>query len=538
MSPTVRLCASLVVGHWPVCLAEHFGVSSVSRECPQQSPSLSVVHCLGDDRRMANPKFPIGTPQTLGGFQTPDGRQASGLCRIGTTIELELAEALLERSHVPIPGVAVFKGVANPIEADLVVHGNIASTPKKLTFLGTHKVARRVSVVNLVPGDAGGKSEPEYHRYRAAWCIAGVHLPSQDATFTAVRARFNQLELWHVTNGVEVNRNPERPEVNIKLSMLESVTAPFTQFDEDARLEVLNAQKLRRPTPWGAGFDTTNWLQLDGLSGWTLDQAVERFVRPVQSLLTILSGEQCEVLEFEVKVDDRWCAVYGGLVKPDAARPDPAPQMLLERQDLGLEAIAEWCHLCTDLAPAPHVIATAVGIGFGAVETQALVLATTAEGLDRALHPGSRRFTEQEVADSIGVLEASDIPSNVRGSLTGALRVYLYQDTYATRMKRLAEDVAEVAPTCVGKPQKWRDAMSQLRNGLAHSLGSGSAPSSADSATARAQSTSLQWALLIRLLILTGVSGEALSKALDQSSRYQQAQRLWAGRFGGAAPAN
>src|SRR5665647_3689936 len=86
--------------------------------------------------------------------------------------------------------------------------------------------------------------------------------------------------------------------------------------------------------------------------------------------------------------------------------------------------------------------------------------------MDRALYPDSRRFTEEEVGASVAGLKDSTVPANVRDVMVSALNLYFHEDSYPTRMKRLATEVSAAAPDCVGNTSKWKDSMRELRNGL------------------------------------------------------------------------
>ena len=101
-------------------------------------------------------------------------------------------------------------------------------------------------------------------------------------------------------------------------------------------------------------------------------------------------------------------------------------------------------------------------------------------------------------------------------------------------MKRTAEEVARVAPDCVGNPNKWKNAMRDLRNDLAHAnFGSDDLTDELIRAI-HARSRSLRWALQIRLLQHAGASEDHLQSALQQSRRFGRDVKLWKGMFGPA----
>ncbi|MBB1482785.1 hypothetical protein H5392_02775 [Tessaracoccus sp. MC1865] len=173
---------------------------------------------------------------------------------------------------------------------------------------------------------------------------------------------------------------------------------------------------------------------------------------------------------------------------------------------------------------------------FATIDTQALALTTTAEGLDRTLHPSAYRFTKDEVAESVAALKTSAVPEKVRDQLIAALNLYLAEDSYPMRMNRLAREVAKAAPECVGEPRKWKRIMTELRVGLAHALNASPMDAVVDLPRIRAQVINLQWALRLRMLQEAGVPDEVLRAALGESPSYQRDQRFWRTSLGELFP--
>lgn len=488
---------------------------------------------------MAIEEFPTDVAQVVGRFWVvgeDSGVKSDGLCRVdGKEILIDVARPLTP-SHAY---VEITKGLAVhqvPDPDDFVVHGKIPNRPSLVSFLGAWTQTRRSELDPL--STSGEDPAPELHRIRADWCIAGAHVDSTEQKFEGFRARFTHLELWADHSGLSSTVLTQEPvEVSVKFRALKDLQAPFTAFDEDATLRLSAVGTLPAPTVWGSEIRTSNRLTLEGLSGWTLSEAFSRFVNPVRSLLTILAGEHCELTELQVKVGETWCGVFGDPVNAGAERPAKTPRsMLLTRVQFPLDLLGGWCTTVADLSPTPHVVAAALSGAFQTVDTEALVLATTAEGMDAALHPDSRRFSEEEIKESTKALKGSDVPKRVRDQLSSALGSYLYKDSYPMRMQRLAEAVAEAVPDCVGEPSRWKNAMRDLRNDLAHSNKDDSGDTHAAILSMYALSRSLRWALLIRLLQHAGVSYEDLAEALGTSERYRRDRNHWAGLFETQAP--
>ncbi|MFC8798566.1 hypothetical protein ACFT2C_12605 [Promicromonospora sp. NPDC057138] len=466
-------------------------------------------------------KFPLDVPQSMGRFwlsgADPDQARSDGNCRVeGRSIDIEVVSPLTE-----------WMSPANPkiVDGDLVIHGMLAVQPGPVTFLG----ARTITRAGLLVPSSGDTSE--FHGLRAEWCVTGAHIDGLETQFTAVRARFTHLELWARTNVIQLK---QRLKPSLQSTMIftpiEAIEVPFQSFEEDGRLRVTTDGSIGPPGPWGSHINTRDWLELDRLSGWTLEEALARFVRPIQILLTLLAGEDCSVTHLEVKVNDQWCAVYGDAVQSTAPLPENE-KLLMDREAMPLEKLAVWCEVANRLAPTPHVVGSSVGSEFATLDAEALALTTTAEGLDRVLYPDSRRFDEGQVAASIKALKASEVPDQVREAIVAALNQYFYEDTYPVRMKRLADSVAEAVPRCVGKTSKWKGEIANLRIGLAHALDQNAGSTDAEIWTMHARVRSLRWAILLRLLLEAGVPAKTLSAAVEASRRFQRDERIWRTRL-------
>src|SRR5699024_9544627 len=152
--------------------------------------------------------------------------------------------------------------------------------------------------------------------------------------------------------------------------------------------------------------------------------------------------------------------------------------------------------------------------------------ATTAEALHRHLHRDARRFTEEDIEEAISGLANSTIPETVKDSLHNALNGYWAEKSYPQRIEELAEPVAEAVPTCIGKLNRWKRAVTDLRVQLAHGF-SEQEPEPQKILEAEALSRSLLWMLTFRLLLHSGVTATELRNAAENSERYQLDMRRW-----------
>ena len=489
---------------------------------------------MQENQAMAIKRFPADMAQAVGRFWLPGAEtptRSDGFCKIDSNgISIEVADPLTPGyDNVPVgDGVGVRQ---KPDPDELVVYGSIPFTPRKLTFFGARTTTRQS--VGLQFGGLQDE-EPQLHRLLADWCIVGAHVPSPSTTFEAFRIRLSHLELWADRSGLHLQISRDTPvKVSINFERPKDVVVPFTEFGQDATLRLSAVGTVSGLNVWGGRIQTKSLLTVEDLSGWTLAEMFDRFIHPVQSLMTILAGDRSELLDVEVKVGESWCTLFGAAVNRQAGQPDSDhEQMLLSRESLPLETIAAWCSTSALLTPTPHVISAALSGAFQTVEAEALALTTTAEGMDAVLFPESRRFSVEEVEASKKALKKSEVPKAVRNELSSALGTYLYKYSYPMRMKRLATEVSAASPRCVGDPDRWKDAMRRLRNDLAHSNRDDEESAEQRILEMYAMGRSLRWALQIRLLQHAGVPDETLSEALGESRRFARDAEHWSELFG------
>ena len=474
---------------------------------------------------MAVARFPTDPSTSVGRFWvagTDRSDGSDGVCRVeGKVIEIEVARPLTNWMETVSRGViAMTTRPAQEVD-NLVIQGSLPVQPARVTFVGAKTAGRRRV-------DAPGAGDTEAHRLRAEWCIAGAHIDSADHRFNGFRIRLNHLELWALTEGVVLEHQYEpSTKVTITYETATALETPFLAFGEtEATMKLLTSANWNGLSAWGGGITTHNILEVSGITGWTLEEALSRFVTPVQTLLTLLAGSESHVTGLEVLIDGSWRPVFGHFVSPDEPRPK-SHDMLLTRADLSLDLMVRWCEQTERLSPTPQVVAAVLSGSLPTVDSEALALTTTSEGMDRALYPDSRRFTQSEVDESIAGLEVSAVPQKVRNEMIVALRKYFAEDTYPMRMHRLALRVAEAVPACVGKANRWKNAIRDLRVQLAHSLEREGPMTSKDLLDMAALVRSLRWTLQLRLLQEVGVPDAALANAVANWRSFGHDERFW-----------
>lgn len=480
----------------------------------------------------------VSDKRAAGGPSAKASAEIGGLCRIeDDKLELDVAGELTP-SMVSLPSGL---SIRQPGPARLDVHGSIPIAPWHVSFLDCHTKFRRSN--SLAVGDPRGNTQQVLG---AEWVVLGAHVGANDR-FQGVRMRVSGLEEWAQTPGLEQTIATQKP-VGTALSFTAppKVSAPFELFGERASIEVETVANFDAIDVHGGQIRRWNRIGLSGLSGWTLEEVMITFVAPVRTLMTLLIGSAAKVLSVEVQVKDQWCEVFGRHVDGGVtgSRPTGVPVMLMENS-LKLEHVARWIQVTRDLSPVPQVVAAGLSGEFATVDTQALVMATSAESLDRKLRPDVREFEADVVAAALEPLQSVPIDPDLRAKVVNAVRQYMWEPSMPRRLQVLAEDISQAAPDVVGKVNKWKRAVTDMRVKGAHGLagdrvslpgarGTGHETTQGPDAEAieltrlYSLALSVRWALRIRVLQACGVSDEALHSALGSWKEYERDRSRWA----------
>lgn len=471
---------------------------------------------------MASPRFPSDVTSALGQFWQPDHPQdwRTGVVRIeGSTVALEVSPALTP-SWVYTPLGNGTMAVSRPTESDqMTILGSISTAPSQLSIWGARTTTRHQMGMPFPDSQP-----PESHSLEAEWCLLGSHLPKPDMRFHGVRIDVSNLTEWARIPGVDwqVEEGSRR------------MTWGYEQVDDfDARLPdgegyLTLGSKLGFSFPdlHGVRVNTAADLVAELTDGWTLADCFRRLTIPLTTLMTLLSGKPCGLRSLSLwrESEDSWSAVYGRHVDPQA--PAKCGELLLDRIDVGVDFLPNWLALNERLGPVPHILAAVIRGELPTVEAEALALVTAMEALHRTLAPGVRRFEQQDVDAAVAGLQSSTVPPVIRKSLQDALGSWWPEYSYPMRVSALAEPVATAVPQCVGRLGRWKQAVVNQRVALAHGLETGGMD--IESLTRmHALNLSIRWTLLIRLLLLAGVSPEVLLTAAGQSERFSQDADIW-----------
>lgn len=514
--------------------------------------------------------FPASESSSVGkfwlaeaGVEPGDDAKAGGACRVEDgEVEVDVAGQLTSNMLEVRGGVSIQQPEPNSFD----VHGSIPIAPWHVSFLDCATKSRRRNGLGFFT-----KHDVSRHLVRGVWAVLGAHVMTEDR-YQGVRVRLAGLEEWARTTGLEqtVTKGESLGSALI-FSAQPQVVTPFGLFGESGSLGVDTVANMDVIDVHGGEIRRWNRIGLTDLSGWTLEEMFLFFVLPMKTLMTLLSGQAAKVLSVEVQVEDQWFEVFGRYVDGGSrhAKPEQIP-MMLDAGVFTVERVVAWLDVVHKLSPVPNVVAAAIAGEFTTVDTRALVMATSTESLDRRLRPDQREFGEDVITEALALLEETAIDEGLRKKLLDAVDTYMHEPSMPKRVAELAESVARVAPDCIGRSNRWKQAVTSMRIRGAHGLAdertaarpglnapqgepdespggelagkvAGPDADADDLARLHTLALSVQWALRIRVLQACGVPDDDIAAALGTFDEYARDRygwrHHWPSIFDGSSPA-
>jgi hypothetical protein len=267
-----------------------------------------------------------------------------------------------------------------------------------------------------------------------------------------------------------------------------------------------------------ARFDTDGgWLELVDLPPRSYGELGSTVIRPICTLLTLATGERIRPSDVQLSPDPgTWWPVYSASqVDDNPAVADPLIPLL----DISIEVLATWLDRAHVLGPLPAGVASVWETNM-AVETQVLILTTIAEGLHRALHPETLRFThEQGKTIQTAATEAvREIAADAADAVSGYL-AHVHEVGYGTRLQDFAGRAEELVPGITGDPKRWKSLVYGARNKYAHQPSTDwLEETSIDRVLTVTQS--LSWVLRLILLDQAGLDPGLIADRFQRSQSY------------------
>lgn len=379
-----------------------------------------------------------------------------------------------------------------------------------VTIHGLDDHGRPLTLISATTVYWGTPDEAGYvHRFRGIQAVAGGHVRGRDHRFTGFRVRLRNTEAW-------------RPWLH---QAQRTAGVPLADGGSVALEDLPGSGQASQPALWLAG---------QALQPSTLREVGTYFVQPLISLFTLATGRACPPLAFQVQEDSPggpWWDVYSAALQADeettSRRRDQA-HWLLRPADLGLSQVGTWLDKVHLLGPLPAVVADLTQADAISLDTQALLLATVAEGLHRRLYPDDLRFHEDknlntEVAERVQAAagDAVDlIHAKAKDAVNGLLK-HVGDPGYPKRLARLANAAGDTAPEITGRTPRWKNLVSDIRNEYAHRI-SGDFLNDKDVDDRLTVAFSLRWLLTTMLLLQSGIDASVLRTRLAAHEPYRR----------------
>ncbi|MGV0838072.1 HEPN domain-containing protein [Mycolicibacterium thermoresistibile] len=479
-------------------------------------------------------RFPEQTPETIGQFQvvfkaaaaeTTATPPRTGVLRFrDSRVELEVSPSFNPIVEWTQRGPGSFAGSPpqQRVTDDAVVLGATAINPGEVSLWGLRSLRR-----HLLGFPSPGEDEPRSREVlRADWCLVGALFPDDETEFDTVTLDFTGLHEFANLPSVRT----ELPDTGMTpmrwvydppgaAEGVLSIPAPGkVRFEPLASIPTLGGPDIV--------LTTGTRLKLAFDNALPLPTVVSTVAVPIATALTILNGAECRVRQLNLSVPSGDSAdVYGHVVDASAPR-DAVEDPLFTLDDAGgADFVGRWLELSQRVSPVPQILAASYAGEFRTVETEALSLCTAAENLHRRMYPDVRRWTAETVDAAAAGLQDADIPEEVRQALTQAVGQYLYEPSFPRRIEALAGRAAEAVPECVGRINRWKRAVTDQRNTLAHGLRQ--EEENPDLTEMHYITRSLRWVLTVCLLLEAGVPSERLAGAVRANSRFERDARNW-----------
>ncbi|USI93014.1 HEPN domain-containing protein [Rhodococcus pyridinivorans] len=473
---------------------------------------------------MAPRTFPDTQPDSLGRFwvpESPDSRQPGVVEVAGSQVTLKVSPELTPMWEYQKVREGEIVGVPAKEQSNFVVLGTLVTKPQKITLVGTRTISR--SEIGFFASES--EEAPTTHQtLRATWCLTGGHIKDPDTRFLGVQIDVTNLAEWALLQSLSSTRYPYKKEAIWRFSLPDGYDEALP--DNRGYLTLQPTGLIEPLTIRGTTIttDTKLEVELNDDHGWTLTDAFSRLATPVTSLFTLLAGERCGLRKLSVWDGSEWLSVHGRWLEPDS--PERTDSLLLTVRDTGPKLLGQWMEMHERTSPVPQIVAAAVSNEFHTIESEALSLVTAIEALHRILHPGDRRFDENQITNAVVALKGlgeDSMDPKLNESLRSALKQHWWEKSYPQRVQDLAEPVAAAVPGSLGKVNKWRKAVVDQRISLAHGM------SLKSDAFLKMDSLnrSIRWMLTLRLLLESGVPADVLAPAIDRSERFKSDRRYW-----------
>jgi hypothetical protein len=438
-----------------------------------------------------------------------------------TGATLSLLEVLEEdpsqlRSEASELATSAWGGVADEYFSDGLIVGVVPGD--EVTLVGVREIGRPTTL----PGVVG-------HVLSPAAVLRGARIPKgNDLLFGSARFRLEHLTEWCRELGASAITSPWRSDpgvVDISYRRPPPLTCRLPTNGEDLKL--------------GYGFTHSNIFDEGSVRQWpeflvqfteprTLRQILRSYVRPVQDLLTIASGEAVAVLELVVtpanlEDDAPVPGVSVGLEYVPASRNGRQPhpyEFLLPFNELDFAThLPRWFELADRLrVPLNFVLANRYSSSMYG-ENRVINATSAAESLHHLILSSSRSRVFDDHGEAAKAFLA-DFSTEEQALLHERLR-HLNDPTLRDRLIELRTYAGNAVASLIPDGPAWAGLLNRVRNDIAHG-----SRSRVEGEVMRALSESLGYVAEVCLIRQLGFEIDAIREMANETPRYEWIERM------------
>ncbi|MEU5757122.1 HEPN domain-containing protein [Streptomyces sp. NPDC047829] len=407
-----------------------------------------------------------------------------------------------------------------------VIHGR--SMGVGVTLLDSQHTSRN----RVICDDGQGPYEENQHKFVAAMALIGDELLAEDeCIFNRAAFRLYNLDQW-------INRTMYRNSDRL----VEALNLPdLTAEIPGCQISVRRVTTSHHGRLTDAGFTSHELIELELEERVTVEDLHQKFIRPLEQLLTLATGQHCESFALKVgNYDERkeWLDTWP--IKAHHVRhkrhdqAQPGKPMARERMRFGMNSkhnppnvefsglVPKWYERQAELSSACDWVFSLHSDVGGYLQQQVFTIASAIEALHRGLNPQYEERTEADRARNKAILAIvkKEYPEH-HSWLAGAIQ-YSHRKTYMFRGRELLQYTENVMTEIVGNEENWIQEIRKIRDGIGHVLDSN------DEYNAKSMVALLRTARLFAEVVLLrqlGFSTEECRQALRHSWELQNAQQ-------------
>ncbi|MEU3664487.1 HEPN domain-containing protein [Streptomyces sp. NPDC032940] len=240
-----------------------------------------------------------------------------------------------------------------------------------------------------------------------------------------------------------------------------------------------------------AGFTSHELIELKIEERVALEDLEQRFIRPLEQLLTLATGRHCEAFSLQVGNYDEtkewretWPVKLYHVRRKRGDQEQPGKPMIREHMRFGMNSshfppnvefgvvVPNWYAQQARLASACDWIFSLRSEVGGYLQQQMFTIASAIEALHRGLNPHYEEKTEEDRARNRVILSAvkKEAPDH-HGWLASVIQ-YGHRKSYVFRGRELLQFTDHFMADIVGDEEKWIQAVRRVRDGIGHVLNS------------------------------------------------------------------